>query len=67
MKTVRLTTCASTFEAHCIKGQLESEGICCVMNNEIMSTYPPLSGVDIFVNEEDLERAKEIISNNKEE
>lgn len=65
MKTVRLTTRPNAFEAELVKGLLESEGIPSVLNNEIMSAYPPLGGVDIFVGEDDLGRAKEILNNNQ--
>ena len=66
MQTVRLTTCNTSYEAHIIKGNLESEGIPSILTNENMSNlYSGLisafSGVDILVNENDLERAKEIL------
>ena len=65
MKTVRLTTCPNAFEAELLKGRLESEGIPALLNNEIMSTYPPFGGVDVFINEEDLERATDILNTNQ--
>lgn len=62
MKTVRLTTCDNTFEAQLVKNNLENAGIPVMLGNEIMSTYPPMSGVDLFVYESDYERALEIIN-----
>ncbi len=66
MQTVRLTTCNTSYEAHLIKGRLEAEGIPSVLTNENMaSLYSGLisafTGIDILVNEDDLEQAKEII------
>ncbi len=63
MKTARLTSCNTSFDANMIKSKLDSEGIECFISNENFSTiYPFLSGaIDIMVKEEDLERAKEII------
>ena len=69
MQTVRLTTCNTSYEAHIIKGKLESEGIPSILTNENMSNlYSGLisafSGVDILVNENDLERAKQLLTSN---
>lgn len=66
MQTVRLTTCNTSYEAHLIKGRLEAEGIPSVLTNENMANlYSGLisafTGIDILVNEDDLEQAKEII------
>lgn len=66
MRTVRLTTCNTAFEAHLLQNLLENEGIPSITNNEIMNTYPPMSGVDIFVNEDDLEQAVAVIRQNDE-
>ncbi len=59
--TIKLTTCNNEVEAYILKGKLEVEGIPCVVGNAIMSGYPPMSGVTLFVNEEDFDRAREII------
>ena len=61
MKTIRLKTCDNIFEAQLIKNELENAGIPVILANEIMSTYPPMSGVDILVSERDYERAKKVL------
>lgn len=62
MKTCKLTTCNNPIEAHMLQARLEAEGIACILSGEIMSGYPPMSGVTIFVNEDDYNLAKELIS-----
>ncbi|MHC1780416.1 MAG: DUF2007 domain-containing protein [Bacteroidales bacterium] len=64
MEIVRLTSCSTSFDANIIKSKLGDAGVECFITNENFSTiYPFLtSGIDIMVNEADLERAKEIIS-----
>ena len=64
--TRKLTTCNSEVEAYILKGRLETEGIPSVVGNAIMSGYPPMSGVTLFVNEEDYDRAREIMNSNDE-
>jgi hypothetical protein len=64
MDTVKLISVGSAFEANLIKGQLEAQGISCVLHNEI--TNQTLKGylqidVDIFVYEKDYERASQIV------
>ena len=59
--TRQLTTCNNEVEAYMLKGRLEMEGIPSVIGNAIMSGYPPMSGVNLFVNEEDYDRAREIM------
>lgn len=61
MKTCRLTTCASPVEAHLLQGRLEEEGIESFLGGEIMSGYPPMSGVSVFVSETDLEKARQLL------
>ena len=67
MKTVILTTCDNSTEAHLIRGNLASEGIESFLSNEnYTSLYPNMSGligsgIDIMVAEEDLEHALQII------
>ena len=61
MKTIRLKTCDNIFEAQLVKNELENAGIPVILANEIMSTYPPMSGVDILVSECDYERAMRIL------
>ena len=60
--TRKLTTCNNEVEAYMLKGRLEMEGIPSVIGNAIMSGYPPMSGVNLFVNEEDYDRAREIMA-----
>lgn len=64
MEIVRLISCNTAFDANVIKTKLESEEIECFITNENFSTiYPFLTGgIDIMINEKDLERAKELIS-----
>ncbi len=67
MRTVRLTTCNTSFEAHLLKTALEAKGIPSALHNENMTNLyggliSAFTGVDIFVYEGDLERAKQIIN-----
>ena len=67
MRTVRLITCNTSFEAHVLKNALEAEGISSALHNEnVTNLYGGMisafSGVDIFVYDKDLERAKQIIN-----
>lgn len=63
MKTVKLISVGSAFEANLIKGALENEGISCILHNEstnqVMKGYVQVD-VDIFVAEEDYDRALKI-------
>lgn len=67
MNTVRLITCDSTIEAHLIKGRLLNEGINCILTNENFTNLMPFynnmlgAGVQILVDKNDLESAREII------
>lgn len=68
MRTIRLTTCGNSYEAHLIKNSLEAEGIGCAIHNENMSNIfggliSAFSGVDIFVYEDQVEKANEIMDN----
>lgn len=64
-RTVRLTTCVNSYEAHVLKGALQAEGIACALHNENMCNLyggaVPAFDVDVFVFEDELERAKEIM------
>ena len=67
MRTVRLITCNTSFGAHVLKNALEAEGIPSALHNEnVTNLYGGMisafSGVDIFVYDKDLERAKQIIN-----
>lgn len=64
MKTVTLTTCADSFEAHLLKGALASEGIECILTNENMNQIyaGQLSlSIGVLVLEKDLEEAQKIL------
>ena len=65
--TVRLTTCNTSFEARVLEGALNNEGINCIVGNENMTNFFGMvslfSGVDIFVLEDDYDRAVEILNN----
>ena len=70
MKTVRLITCDGAFQARLIQGALENEGIASVLHNENTSNIlrgftPTISGVDIFVYEDDYERAMALLERNQ--
>lgn len=58
----RLTMCSNPVEAHLLQGRLLEEGIESFLGGEIMSTYPPMSGVAVFVDESDMERAKQVLN-----
>ena len=65
-RTVRLTTCNNSYEAHILQGTLQAEGIASALHNENMTNLfggliSGFSGVDIFVFEDELERAREIM------
>lgn len=68
MKTVRLITCNDPMEAHILQGALENEGIKSLLHNENFSTLyscvSTIAGVDLFVLEDDYERAVEILREN---
>lgn len=72
MKTVRIKSCIDSFEANIIKGKLENEGIECFLTNENLSTLLPhhfmseISGVQVLVDEENVEKALEILKENLE-
>lgn len=68
MKTTTLKSCQTPFEANLIKAKLEDAGIPSFLTNENYSTLYPVmantfgSGVKVMVNEEDLEKALEVLS-----
>lgn len=70
MKTVILTSCNNSTEAELIRGNLANEGIASFVSNEnYTSLYPNMngamgSGIQIFVNEADAERAMKVINGN---
>ncbi len=66
MALVTLKTCDNTFHAELIKGALASENIPCVIQGENMNAlYGGISAmpIKILVNEEQLEEALAIITN----
>lgn len=68
MRTIILTTCNNVFEANLIKGMLENNDIKCFLTNENFSNLMPQfngmmgSGINILVDECDLEKAQKLIS-----
>ena len=70
MKTVRLITCNDAMTAHILQGALENEGVESVLHNENFSFLyrcfvQNISGVDVFVMEEDYEKAVQILKDNQ--
>jgi len=67
MTTINLTTCNNSFEANLMKGMLENNGIRCFLTNENFSNLMPHyngvmgAGVQIMIEESDLEKAQELI------
>lgn len=67
MSIIKLTTCNNVIEANMIKNLLENEDIQCFLTNENFSTLLPInnsllgSGIRIMINEEDFEKAKQVI------
>ena len=71
MKTVRLTTCNDSMQAHILQGALENEGIESVLHNEHFSSLLPGftnimgAGVQLFVMDCDYDRALEVLRRNE--
>lgn len=66
---VVLRTFSDNVEAYIAKGVLESNGIVCILNDEIMSSVYPLTltsigGIKLLVRREDLDKAEENLSIN---
>lgn len=65
-KLVILTTCENAMHAHILKGALENVGIPSMLQNELSASVALQGfigmGVQVFVFEKDLERAKEILA-----
>lgn len=64
----KLITCEQSFQAHLIKGRLEAEGIPSFITNENMNFVygainSSITGVDIYVNAEDYDKAQAILKN----
>lgn len=53
-------------EAHLLQGRLEEEGIHSFLGGELMSGYPPMNGVSVFVEEENYSRAHTLLQNTSE-
>lgn len=69
MKTVRLMTCDVAEKAHLVQGALANEGIESVLHNENFSSLyrglvGNIAGVDVFVMEEDYDRAVQTLKRN---
>ena len=70
MRTVKLITCNESFQARLIKGALENEGIAVAIHNENTSSVlrgmpVSITGIDLFVYEDDYENAMAILENNQ--
>lgn len=70
MKTVKLMTCNDAVTAHILQGALENEDIDSVLHNEnfsslMKSCISNIAGVDVFVMEEDYERAVQVLKDNQ--
>ena len=70
MRTVKLITCNESFQARLIKGALENEGIAVAIHNEntsnVLRGMPvSITGIDLFVYEDDYEKAMSILENNQ--
>ena len=71
MKTAILTTCNTVLEANLIKGMLENNDIPCFLTNENVTSLLPQfngllgSGVNILVDENDLEKAQKLLAEEK--
>ncbi len=70
MKTRKLITCNDDFQARLIQGALENEGIPSALHNENTSNVlrgfvSNVSGVDIFVYEDDYEAALALLERNQ--
>ena len=67
MKTTRLTRCDNYWQANLLNGALESAGIPCAVHNEFnlysFGIANGMTGVDVLVYEDDLERARELMNN----
>ncbi|MBU1013235.1 MAG: DUF2007 domain-containing protein [Bacteroidetes bacterium] len=67
MKTIAIATCKDAIEANFIKNKLELAGIDSFLTNENAATLLPHlfmgsnSGVQIFINDSDIEEAKKIV------
>lgn len=64
---ILLNTYYSDADAYIAKGVLETNGIPCIINNEIMSSvYPltvtPLGGIRLLIFRRDLEAARELLT-----
>lgn len=70
MKTIRLITCNDSFQAHLIQGALKNEGIDSILHNDntsgVLRGYiSSISGVDIFVFEDQYEEALSLLERNQ--
>lgn len=70
MRTVRLITCEDSFQAHLILGSLKNEGIAGILHNEntsnVMRGYGSnIAGVDIFVYEDEYDKAVTVLEQNQ--
>lgn len=69
---ILLETFASDADAYIAKGVLETNGIPCIINNEIMSSvYPvtltPWGGIKLLIFRRDLELARRLLGNDDDQ
>lgn len=66
-KIVKLTTCDNSFQAHILKGMLETYDIPCALSNENMNNlyggiHSTFTAVGIYVNEADYDKAIALVA-----
>ena len=71
MRTTRLTTVNNSVEAHILADRLKDAGIDCAIHNENMSNvfgglFCGFTGIDIFVFEDELDKAKALLEQSEE-
>ena len=73
MAVVHFKTCNNSFEAELLKGRLASEGIPCVLQGGNVSMFNAGMGtqtafsVNVLIDEQDLDRARQIVEEDVEE
>lgn len=69
-KLIVIREFSNDIEAHIAKGVLESNGIACILNNEIMSSVYPLTlssigYIKLLVRQEDVAQANMVLDNSE--
>lgn len=60
---ITIASYANATDAYIAKGLLESQGIRCELKNENIPQTLPIGSVELMVNEQDADRAVEILEN----